>query len=96
MIVRISIEAQRDLEAIADFIARENPSRAISFVGELRAKCHALAELHHAYPLVERYEAHAVRRCRHGSYLIFYKVEPTRVVVLHVLHGARDYEAILF
>jgi toxin ParE1/3/4 len=32
----------------------------------------------------------------HGNYLIFYRIDPDHVVVVHVLHGARDYEAILF
>jgi plasmid stabilization system protein ParE len=30
----------------------------------------------------------------HGNYLIFYRIDPDHVV--HVHHGARDYEAILF
>jgi plasmid stabilization system protein ParE len=29
-------------------------------------------------------------------YLIFYRVSDEGVEILHVLHGARDYEAILF
>lgn len=32
----------------------------------------------------------------HGSYLIFYRIEAERIVVVHVLHGAVDYESILF
>lgn len=37
-----------------------------------------------------------VRRRPHGNYLIFYRVTPESVEVLHILHGARDYEAVLF
>ena len=43
-----------------------------------------------------RLEKHGVRRRLHGNYLIFYRIEADRLVVLHVLHGARDYGAILF
>jgi toxin ParE1/3/4 len=96
MIVHISAEAEHDLEAIGDYIARDDPHRAISFVRELRAKCLDLADLAESFPLVPRYEAQGVRRRVHGSYLIFYRVEPERLVVIHVLHGSRDYLPILF
>lgn len=96
MIVHLTAEAERDLEAIGDYIARNNPERAVSFIRELRAKCLGLAELPHGFPLVLRYEAHGIRRRGHRDYLIFYRVEEGRVIVLHILHGARDYGAILF
>jgi toxin ParE1/3/4 len=41
-------------------------------------------------------ETTRLRRAVHGNYLIFYRVDPDHVVVVHVLHGARDYDAILF
>jgi plasmid stabilization system protein ParE len=41
-------------------------------------------------------ESHGVRRRPVGDYLIFYRVAADRVEVVHVLHGARDYEALLF
>jgi plasmid stabilization system protein ParE len=96
MIVTITAEAIGDLEAIGDYIARDNPDRAVSFVGELREKCLGLAEFPGRFPHVARYEAQGIRRRVHGNYLIFYRVEPEQVVVLHVLHGAQDYAAILF
>jgi toxin ParE1/3/4 len=37
MRVVISPLAERDLEAIGDYIAEDNPARALSFVAELRA-----------------------------------------------------------
>lgn len=95
MIVHISAEAEQDLESIADYIARDNPARAISFIQELRIKCLGLVDLPEGFPLLPGYEAHGVRRRVHRSYLIFYRVETDRVVVIHVLHGATDYEAIL-
>jgi len=96
MIVRLSAEAEADLESIGDDIARDNPMRALSFVQELRAKCLALADMAHAFPLVPRYERHGIRRRVDGNYLIFYRIQDDMVVVLHVLHGAMDYDAILF
>ena len=95
MIVRLSAEAERDLEAIGDHIAADNPDRAASFVAEIERKCQALADMPRAFPLVPRYAQLGVRKRGHGSYLIFYRIEPEAVTGLHVLHGARDYEAIL-
>ncbi len=96
MIVHLSAEAEYDLEAIGDYIARDNPARAISFLQDMRAKCLDLAQMPERFPLVARYQAAGVRRRVHGDYLIFYRVERDRVVILHILHGARDYGAILF
>lgn len=92
-IVHISAEAEQDLETIGDYIARDSPMRAISFLRELREQCPDMAE---RFPLVPRYEAAGVRRRGHGNYLIFYRVEADKVVIIHILHGAQDYSAILF
>lgn len=96
MIVLISAEAERNLEEIGDYIARDEPHRAVTYVRQLRAKCLALADFPGRFPLVPRYADEGIRRCIHGDHLIFYRVERDRVVVLHVLHGARDYTALLF
>ena len=96
MIVRLTAEAERDLEAIGDRIANDNPARAVSFVRELRVACLGLADFPARFPLVPRYERHGVRHRAHGNYLIFYRVEAGAAVVIHILHGAMDYAGILF
>jgi toxin ParE1/3/4 len=96
MRVHLSAEAEDDLEAIGDHIAGDDPARALRFVHELRDKCLGLAELPKRFPLVPRYEESGVRRRVYGDYLIFYRIEAESVVILHILHGARDYGAILF
>lgn len=96
MIVEISAEAERDLEEIADRIAQDNPQRALTFVRELRTACFGLADFPERFSLVPRYEAHDIRHRVHGNYLIFYRVEQARVVVIHVRHGAMDYAGLLF
>lgn len=95
MKVRLTAEAERDLEDLGDWIARDDPARALGFVGELRSACLGLADFPARFPLVPRYEAHGVRHHVHGDYLIFYRVEAQQVVVIHILHGARDYSAVL-
>lgn len=96
MIVNLTAEAEYDLEMIGDFIAHDNPTRALTFLQDLRAKCLGLADMPERFPLVPRYEASGVRRRVHGDYLIFYRVEPERVVILHILHGAQNYSTVLF
>ena len=96
MKVVLTNEARRDLESIGDHIAQDNPRRAQSFVAELIHKARSLADLPKRFPLVPRYEHLGVRPRAYGNYLIFYRVESDRVSILHILHGARDYEAFLF
>jgi plasmid stabilization system protein ParE len=99
VIVRLLPDAEADLEAIGDYIARDNPTRAISFTAELREKCAGLADMPLSFPLVPRYEQRGVRHRVHGSYQIFYRTvgDPIeRIDVLHILHGARNYATILF
>jgi toxin ParE1/3/4 len=87
--------ARADLEDIGNYIARGNPRRALSFARELRAAALALADTPQAFPLVPRHEHHGIRRPA-GNYLIFYRIEAERLVIVRVLHGARDYEPLLF
>ena len=96
MKVIFAAEAELDLEHIGDYIAVDNPVRAESFVRELLGRCHALADMPRAFPLVPRYEHTGVRRRPYGDYLIFYRVGADVVDILHVLNGAQNYEAILF
>ena len=88
--------ADADLERIGDWIAQDNPSRALSFIREVRLVCSVLPEMPRGFPLVPRYEMKGLRRMSHGSYLIFYRVMEHQIEVVHVLNGARDYEPILF
>jgi plasmid stabilization system protein ParE len=96
VIVVITDEAETDLERIGDNIAHNDPARAIAFVRELRQRCERLADAPKAFPLVPRHEKTGVRRRVHGNYLIFYRVGPATIDVIHVLHGAMDHERLLF
>jgi len=96
MILEFASEAENDLEQIADHIAKDNPRRALSFVRELRNRSEDLVNSPNGFALVPRYEHHGIRRRVHGNYLIFYRVENEKVVIVHVLKGATDYGALLF
>ena len=96
MKVVFTTEAVTDLENIDEFIARNNPRRAVSFLAELIDKARDLAGMAEAFPLVPRYAHLGIRRRPYGNYLIFYRIEIDEISVIHVLHGARDYDGLLF
>ena len=96
MIVVLTETAIADLVAIGRHIKTDNPRRAETFVAELESRCHQLGTMPKAFALVPRHERSGVRRRPYGDYLIFYRIVADTIEVLHVLHGAQDYEAILF
>jgi len=96
LIVVLTDEAEADLEQIGDYIVQDDPIRAVTFVQELRQRCERLADAPEAFPLVPRYEKTGVRRRVHGNYLIFYRIGSRTIDVIHILHGAMDYERLLF
>lgn len=96
MKVVLTEAAQADLESISRHIALDNPVRAASFVSELLDRCEDLQTSPQRFQLVPRYAELGIRRRAHGSYLIFYRVGIASVEVIHIMHGARDYEDILF
>jgi toxin ParE1/3/4 len=91
---RIVSAAERDLRQIAEHIARDNPSRARSFIRELNAKIRTVAAQPLLYPLREEW-APELRAALHRNYQIVYRIEHDRVVFLRVLHGARDAGSLL-
>lgn len=96
MIVLLSAEAESDIEAIGDYIAQDDPMRALDFVAALRRRCTGLATMSERFPVVERYTDRGVRKLVHGNYLIFYRLaDAETVIVLHVLHSARDYDGLI-
>ncbi|HEX4764733.1 MAG TPA: type II toxin-antitoxin system RelE/ParE family toxin [Lichenihabitans sp.] len=96
MIVVFTDAADTDLERIGDHIADQNPRRAASFVAELVDRCEQLTESPQAFPVLPRYKEIGIRRRSYGNYLILYRIEGEHIEILHILHGARDYETILF
>jgi toxin ParE1/3/4 len=91
VIVEFSRQAQKDLEAIGDWIAQENPGRAYQFVRELRVDCVSLSDFPERYTIFKTTDIGDVRRKPHGNYLIFYVVDKSVVSITRILHGAQDY-----
>jgi toxin ParE1/3/4 len=96
VIVVFAAAAKADLLEIGDWIARDSPRRAASFVDELWEDCIALRENPGRYQVVSRYREFGIRRRVHGAYLIFYRVDGDRVSILRIVHGARDFDPLIF
>jgi len=81
--------AEIDLEEIADYIARDNPRRALSFVRELRERCEKIA----AFPEAARLRpelAKGIRLVAYGRYAICYTVQPGEVRIERIVAGGRN------
>jgi plasmid stabilization system protein ParE len=96
MRVILTTAARDDLARIGDYIARDSPVRARSFVRELLHKARQIGDMPRRFPLVSRYEQGGVRRRLYGDYLIFYRIEADRNTIIHILHSAQDYGRFLF
>lgn len=96
MRVVITEGAWSDMLSIGRNIKNDSPSRASAFVDQLYDRCQSLGAMPHAFALVPGHERQDIRRCVHGNYLIFYRVGDETVEIIHILHGAMDYERILF
>jgi toxin ParE1/3/4 len=90
---RIAPSARHGLREIAAYIARDNPERAESFIRELGAKIRSVAVQPLIYPSRDEWQA-GLRSALHHRYHIVFRIDNGSVVILRVLHGARDIEAL--
>jgi len=88
---RISHKANIDIEGICDYIAEDNPEAA----GRLDEKIHRAIERLAEFPGMGHMRADVEdKRYRFwvvGKYVIAYRVEQDELLVIRVLHGARDF-----
>lgn len=87
--VKLSRRAQTNLRDLADWIARDNPDAALSFVGELRIACAELNDFPRRYPSAPHLGPE-VRRRTYGNYHIVYRLAGEDVVIIAIVHAARD------
>ena len=81
--------AATDLENIADYIALDNPHRAISFVQEIKLQCQKIGLAPSAYSTRSEI-APGLRSCAFSRYVIFFQMEPDHVLIARILHSAMD------
>lgn len=87
MDVRWTRKALENLDAIAAYIARDNPIRAGSFVGEIKDKTNLLAQ----FPAIGRPGRVPGTRelVVHENYVVPYRVKDDVVQIIRIQHVAR-------
>jgi toxin ParE1/3/4 len=92
--VFVTDEAYTDIEEIGAYIERDNRARAATFVVELKQRCIAIGSNPQAARPRPKW-GKGVRAVVYGNYIIAYRDEPDEVVILRVIHGARDIDRLL-
>ncbi len=89
--------AQRDLLEAYDFIAKDSPRRALSFIEKLDRKITVLKRFPYfgRVPRQSRVAKRGFRVLIVESHLAFYKIKGTRIEIHRVLHGSRNIEALI-
>lgn len=91
---KVTAAARSDLEDIHDFIASDNPDRALSFIDEMTERFRFLAANPLAGPSREDIRPE-LRIHPYGRYVICYRTAPYGVDILRVFQGARLWGRIL-
>lgn len=95
MKIILAPEARDDLAEIGGWIERDNPRRAATFVDELQRACAGLARQPLRFPIVRSVGGHPIRKRLHRGYIILYRVHSIEVEVVRIVHGKRDWVAML-
>jgi toxin ParE1/3/4 len=82
--------ALSDLSALRDYIARDSEENAIRFVGRLIQSVEKLSAFPHLGRQVPEAEDEAIRELLFQSYRILYRLDPSAIRILTVLHGKQD------
>jgi toxin ParE1/3/4 len=90
--VELSRFIESDLEQIADWIAEDNPRRAVTFIGEIREAFRRIGDgpLHYQLRLDVGEDA---RLAVVGNYVILFRIDGDAVRIERVVFGRRDLPA---
>jgi toxin ParE1/3/4 len=81
--------AETDLEEIGDYIALDNPTRALTFIQEIRLQCQKIGRSPLAYRARPEL-GEGIRSSPFGNYVILYRPQTPGILVIRVLHSAMD------
>lgn len=77
------------------WIGLDNLARADSFSAEIRRACQALSRHPKRFPVARITNGIEIRKRVYGRYLILYRLIEAEVEVLRIVHGTRDWAALL-
>ena len=90
--VALTSPARADLDAIWNYIAQDNLSAADRLIDEIFHRCSVFAAQPAAAAPADRFQAAGLRYFAVGRYVVFYRPEEDGILVIRVLHGARNLE----
>jgi len=82
--------AWNDLEAAADYISKDSPRYAASFVREVRDAARSLNTLAFRGQVVPEFDDTNIRELFLKSYRLICQVTAQHIYILGLIHGARD------
>ena len=80
-----------DIDAIAEYIARDSVYRASLFVSRIIEAADRLQEFPMSGRVIPEIDEQSCREILYGSYRLMYRVEGSDVWITGVVHGARDW-----
>ena len=78
-----------DLEAAAEYIARDSESYAAAFVQEANTAAASLSEMAERGQIVPEFRDASIRELLVRPYRLVYRLDARHVTILAVIHGAR-------
>ncbi|MBI5574292.1 MAG: type II toxin-antitoxin system RelE/ParE family toxin [Elusimicrobia bacterium] len=85
-----SYEATADLEALAEYIARDSTFYAASFVQEIIDASHSLNKFCERGHILPELSNPDICELFIREYRLIYSIEESRVIILGLIHGKRD------
>jgi len=85
--------ALEDVEAIAEYIARDSPDHAALFATRLIQATDRLTQFPESGRAIPEMANPSCREVLVGDYRIMYRIETGTVWITGVIHGARDLQA---
>jgi plasmid stabilization system protein ParE len=87
--------ATRDMRDIEEFIARDSSLYAVAFVNRLVEVTRELAQFPRMGRVVPEFKREQLREVIYRTYRIVYVLTDEEVVILRVVHSARDLRRVL-
>jgi addiction module RelE/StbE family toxin len=84
--------ALNDIDAIAEYIARDSIDRAALFVTRLFEITDRLQEFPLSGRVIPEIGEQSCREIIYGSYRIMYRIDDNDVWITGIVHGARDWK----
>jgi addiction module RelE/StbE family toxin len=84
-----SQRALRDVEGIADYIAKDSPAYAAVVVRNIIAQTKMLSQFPRSGRKVPEFDDEGIRELLAYGYRIIYRIEQDRVIISAVIHGKR-------